>query len=378
MAAFLVSRDYVGKRYADKATIENGIASVYILLKQYDSVEICLQRSLLYAQRSLSPKVKRKVLNNYAVLYRQQGQYELSIEYLRQIADNTIIDDAHSFVHYLNMGKAFMAADMTDSTMLYFQHIEDLLPSINLTDETKISAYHALSQFAESQKNDSLALLYQKKLGNSLYKVMLQRQELNTYRIQMKYNYESLQNEMNRKLARTRLIIALSIALLLSVIAVFLFRSSQRNKKEAEANANLFYFMEQNKALVQKNETSESIAQNYAQQLSEALNKEGQVMHKLAVFLDNKKDPALLESLAHTVFGGQDFWEAIYQVFDTLYPNARKNLKLQHPDLTEIEQKVFVLSFFNISRQDEALLFGMTVHSVDKWRNSLRKKLQKV
>ena len=64
------------------------------------------------------------------------------------------------------------------------------------------------------------------------------------------------------------------------------------------------------------------------------------------------------------------------KVFDTLYPGVRENLKLQHPELTEMEQKDFILSYFNVSREDEALLFNKSVHMVDKWRNSVRKKMQ--
>ena len=67
-----------------------------------------------------------------------------------------------------------------------------------------------------------------------------------------------------------------------------------------------------------------------------------------------------------------------YSINDTIviFDRIRENLKLQHPELTEMEQKDFILSYFNVSREDEALMFNKSVHMVDKWRNSVRKKMQ--
>ena len=52
-------------------------------------------------------------------------------------------------------------------------------------------------------------------------------------------------------------------------------------------------------------------------------------------------------------------------------------LALQHPELTELEQEDFILSFFNVSRDEEALMFKKSVHMVDKVRNSVRRKMKK-
>ncbi len=92
--------------------------------------------------------------------------------------------------------------------------------------------------------------------------------------------------------------------------------------------------------------------------------------------MDNKGEASFLFDLKNAVFGDNDHWEALMKVFDTLYPNVRKNLKTQYPELTEMEQKDFILSYFNVPRDDEALMFKKSVHSVDKWRNNVRKKMQ--
>jgi hypothetical protein len=50
-------------------------------------------------------------------------------------------------------------------------------------------------------------------------------------------------------------------------------------------------------------------------------------------------------------------------------------LERQHPELTEMEQKDFILSYFNVSRDEEARLFQKSIHTVDKLRNTVRQKM---
>lgn len=407
LSLFKTSGNYIGKRYAEQATIENSKAIIYMLLDQNDSSEVCLQRSLDYCQLSGSEKVKHKALNNYSVLHRQQGKYDQAIECLRKTAKDYDFGDTESFVYYLNMGKTFMAAGSMDSAAFYFLYLEEILPTANVKNETKLSAYNALSRFAESRKDAPKALIWREKHGKVLFDVMNQLQEQNVYRIQQHYDYESLQNSMNQKLIhRHRVILLVSIFAILGLaaLAVSQIRLAKIRAQEAEAKSNLFHFMQQHKELQQKHETSEQTVMNlsilhdadskayqdliikhketekacmdYAQRLSDALTKEALIMRKLGIYLDNKGEKVYLGALNDAVFGGADHWDALMKVFDSLYPNVRENLKLQHPELTEMEQKDFILSYFNVSREDEALMFNKSVHMVDKWRNSVRKKMQ--
>ena len=49
---------------------------------------------------------------------------------------------------------------------------------------------------------------------------------------------------------------------------------------------------------------------------------------------------------------------------------------MQYPELTEMEQKDFILSYFNVSRDEEARLFQKIVHYVDKLRYTVRQKMK--
>ena len=50
LLSFKTSSNYIGQRYVEQATIENGKAIVYMLLNQNDSSEFCLQQSIHYSQ----------------------------------------------------------------------------------------------------------------------------------------------------------------------------------------------------------------------------------------------------------------------------------------------------------------------------------------
>ena len=402
---FKKSSKNFGGEYNDCAKVLNSMACCYLICGQYDSTEICLNQGLALTNMNCSNKLVHKILNNFAILNRIQGKYDRALKDLGVIEKE--MDSTEMPFLYLNKAKVFVAMNNADSADYYFNKLKPILLSPDMEELTKVSAYEALSLFAKGLGNDALALQYRETHERLFYNVMRQRQEQNIYRIQQQYDYESLQNEMNRKLIRRhRVIILVSVLAILGLaaLAVSQIRMAKIRKQEAEAKTSLFHFMQQHKELQQKHETSEQTVMNlsikqdadykayqdltkkyeetekarmdYAQRLSDALTKEALVIRKMGIYLDNKGEKAYLGALNDAVFGGADRWDALMEVFDTLYPDVRENLRLQHPELTEMEQKDFILSYFNVSRDEEALMFNKSVHMVDKWRNSVRKKMQ--
>ena len=58
-----------GQQYDEKALTMNMMACCYMFLKEYDSAALCIDQSLYYADLGHSNLAKRKILNNYALLY---------------------------------------------------------------------------------------------------------------------------------------------------------------------------------------------------------------------------------------------------------------------------------------------------------------------
>jgi tetratricopeptide (TPR) repeat protein len=394
-------------RWVDKSLVMNMMGGVNMLLGQYDAAASCLDKSLAYAKEGNSSKAKQKTLNNYAVLCRLQRRYDDAIAYLRQMAGISNLSENELFVFYLNMGKIFSAANELDSAAVYFSRLDTLLPFVDVGTETKASAYGALDSFSEQQGNIQKSLQFKEQREDLLYKVLEQRQEQAVFRIQQQYDYESLQNEMNRKLIQKQRFVTLFGILTiigLTVLAVSQIRLAKARKQEAETKANLFHFMQQNKELVQKSEEQkqsqiyltkkhkeseqayedllkekemqEQTVAEYGEKLSYELKKEQSVMLRLHLFLQNQGDDELLKKLEKSVFGKQAHLDAMMETVDRLYPGLREIVKQEDLGLDENEQMDVIMSYFNISRQDEALLLDKTTDMVDKIRNRSRKKIQ--
>lgn len=196
------------------------------------------------------------------------------------------------------------------------------------------------------------------------------------YQIQQQYDYESLQNTMNRKLIQKQHVITLLGILTiigLVVLAASQIRLAKIKKQEAEANANLFHFMEQNKALVESNMAHERKVIDTTQQLSDLLSARLKAMQKLDYCLKTPKDKIALKELEKEVFGDGDHWEAVKEVLVALYPGLWETLKLKYPEMDEMELRVCMLSRLRLSRLAEATLLGISTSVLDKLRTKVRK-----
>lgn len=411
---FKASAEYEKARDSDKSLIQNAIACCYLLKSQPDSAEICLQQSLAYAENVHSYKARQKALNNLAVLYRLQGKYDKALACLQQMAKEPGLDETKLLMLDLNRGKIWMSQGNMDSASYYLKRLESVLPEAKVIDETKVSAYSSLAQLAKYQHDDSLALLYQEKHDMFLFEVMQHRQAQSIYRIGKQFDYESLQNASNQKIIRRhRIILMLSVLSVLIMVALMLsqIRLAKIRKREVETKNNLFHFMQQNMELKQKNEAhrqnhlllrqqqqrseqaydallqeyealletqeeSEQRAETYGNQWSQSLMQEQSTMLRLYLFIKNKGDDDLLKKLETAVFGQQKPWEAIVERVDQIYPQLRATLKHEQLGLNEVEQQDVILSYFNISRSDEALLLGKTTDMVDKIRKRAKDKIQ--
>ena len=374
---FISSERSIGNHYTERAIIENSKAVVYILMGQHGDAELCLRQSFLYAEKGHSDRVKCKIHNNYSVLYRLEGKYNEALYSLQQMIYDSSLDDTERYMLYLNLGNVFFDLKEIDSSANYYQRMETNLPTVNVKKETIASAYEALSRFAESQNDAALALEYREKHEKILYDLMIQQQEQTIYRIQQQYDYESLQNKMIQERSRMQRFVAIGIVLLLCIVALFFYQSSQRNKKEAETNANLFHFMQQNRALVESNLEHEKKVLDTMQQLSNMYYARFKTMQKLSFSIENPKNKIALKDLEKVVFGDGEHWEAVKEVIDALYPGLRESVTYKYPEMDEMERRVFILSRFKLPRMEEAALLGISTSVLDKLRTRVHKIVEK-
>ena len=362
------SENSIGSSTADLAIIKNSIAMVFVVLHQYDSADFCLQQSLQFVNKGSPSKLKQKIQNNYAVLCRQQGKFDKSIQLLRQVISDENNDDSDLFVFFLNMGKTLIAANKVDSASFYFQQIEAYLPVVRVKQETLLSAYGALSYFAEITNNDSLALKYREKHEDLLYELMNQRQEQSTYRIQRQYDYEALQNTLNRKIIQKHRIISIVSSLLLIaslVILYFQYRHKQLLKAEKEMRCQIDDL---------KKELRESVKSSYLEQ--ELSSRIRLIVSTYRIQKQSSKSDNEWNSIAfHLMNGKNSLYEAVLKEIEKVYPEIQSIIQQKYPELNETETKVCILSFSNLTNKEISKVLALSLNTVNKNRSKVRCKL---
>ena len=80
--------------------------------------------------------------------------------------------------------------------------------------------------------------------------------------------------------------------------------------------------------------------------------------------------------LVRQVMNGKDsLFEAARSAIETAYPNLYALIKEEHPNLSDTEAKVCLLSFCDLSNAEIAKLLGLSLNTVNQNRSTLRKKL---
>ena len=350
----------------ENSLVQNMLACIYLLMDDFANAEACLEKSLSLAMQCPNSEAKKKTLNNYAVLYQQTGKYGQAVECLRQVVVNC--DTADILIAYLNLGNAFVAKGEFDSAAYYYKQVEDALPASNLKMETKVSAYGLLFRFAEKQGNTSQALAYHKEYENCLYAVMRQRQEQSVYRIQQQYNYETLQNAMNKKIIQRHRIIVI-ISVLLFVLAFLLMIVQYRQKQLLKAEEEMKLQIDTMKQELQQSVKSSMLEQEVFSRLQMILT---------AVRISQRaNDPQCVwKPLVWQVMSdGQTAFDASRTVIEMAYPNLYALIRDKHPELSETEAKICMLSFTELSNAEMAELLGLRPNTVNQNRSTLRKKL---
>ena len=366
--------------YANRAEALRELGDFYQIHSQFDSAEYYLEQAIVYAEESGSTKAKRDVLSAFHTMYFNAGDYEKSADYLSQFWQTSITDadDNLLMYYYHDMGNIYYACGYLDSADYYYGRLEELVTHADPNEDTWFY-YGVLSDYAEECGDYETACkygcLYEE--GNNLREI--EQQENNLALISHKYDSEVMRNELNRKIIikqRIIVIVSLVATLVLAALLVSQIRLARRRKHEAEINAELFHFKQQNKDLTQKHAEHEQIQQDYADRLSEALMKEQRIMLLLDNYLNSNKKANLLKDLETSVYDDKDHWEAMLEVIDQLYPDLTSTLQQKYPDLDEDEKKSYILSYFKLSRQEEADYLGTTVNMIDKLRGRRRKKME--
>ena len=369
-----------GDDYVNRADALRELGDFYQFHRAYDTAEMYMNQALAYAEQSGSVETKSNVFSAFYAMYFNAGKHEKSAEYLRQFMQvrlPNMMDDKLWMFYYSGMGNIFYEMGNSDSTAYYYGKLEELVNQAE-SDKDIWFYFYTLAHQAKSRGDFEKAFDYYCRydIGNNHSKIEEKRNNL--IAMSQKYDKAVMQNELNENIIRKQRVIILISGIAALVLLAFLIsqiRLALNRKREAEINAELFHFKQQNIALAQRDAEHEQIQKDYADRLSEALDKEQQTMMLLDIYLNNSKKANLLNDLERSVFGDKDHWKAMLAVVEEKYPSLWETLGQKFPDLDEDEKKSFILSHFKVSRQEEADYLGTTVNMVDKLRGRVRKKM---
>ena len=371
-----------GDNYTERAKVMTFWGDYYQFHRQFDSAEVYLNRAMDYAERSGSMDAKRWVLTAFHVKCFNAKEYEKSGDYLRQYFQTypPEVSDSVLMYYYHNMGNVYYEMGNMDSMAYCYGRLEEIVTRVEpdcYAQNEDGWYYGALANFAEMRGDFEKACEYMYWYEKYDAHHDIEQQKNNLALISQKYDTAVMQNELDEKIIQKQRIIIFISGLAALVLLAFLIsqiRLARNRKREADINAELFHFKQQNQALVQKDAEHEQIQQDYADRLSEALDKEQRVMLLLDNYLNNKRTN-ILADLEQFVFGDKNHWKAMLDVVEEKYLGLWETLGKKYPELDEDEKKSFILSHFKVSRQEEADYLGTTVNMVDKLRGRVRKKM---
>jgi tetratricopeptide (TPR) repeat protein len=372
-----------GDDYAERARVMTVWGDYYQFHRQFDSAEVYLNRAMDYAERSGSMDAKRWVLSAFHVKCFNAKEYKRSGDFMQRYFRTypPEVSDSVLMYYYHNMGNVYYEMGNMDSMAYCYGRLEEIVTSSDPDGSVQNESgcyYGALINFAEMRGDFEKACEYMYWYEKHDAHHDIEQQKNNLALISQKYDTAVMQNELNQKIIQKQRVIILISGVAALVLLAFLIsqiRLARNRKREADINAELFHFKQQNQALAQKDADREQIQQDYADRLSEALDKEQQTMMLLDIYLNNRKKANLLSDLERSVFGEKDHWKAMLAVVEEKYSGLWETLGQKYPDLDEDEKKSFILSHFKVSRQEEADYLGTTVNMVDKLRGRVRKKM---
>lgn len=91
--------------------------------------------------------------------------------------------------------------------------------------------------------------------------------------------------------------------------------------------------------------------------------------------IKNSQRQTLIQSV-NTIYKSKrsDRLQQIVKQFESVYPDAFKELKAAYPDLTDTEQKIVLLSFLGFRIKEEADLLGLSENTIRQYRSNANKK----
>lgn len=195
----------------------------------------------------------------------------------------------------------------------------------------------------------------------------------NYRRQQQRNDYLNLRNAMAEKQLqkqhKTQIFCSVALSALLLIIAALLFWLKRKPKPETVETQ-----PEEPEPEIQAPEPEQPKENPFVKQ---ELTSRLRLVLSAARIEKNGYDPKMeWKPLVRQVMNGKEnVFESAVSIIEAAYPGLQVYIAEHYPDLNETDSKVCLLSCSSLSNTEMGDLLGLTVHSVNKSRSELRKKL---
>lgn len=356
-----------GNHDDERAYVYMIMAIPFITYAKYEEAGFYLKKSLDLAEKANSVKIKCKILQNYSVYYRCQNKYDEAINYLRQ-KKQIETDSVDILMTYNNMSYFYRYIGQYDSAFFYAKKALNISETVKVKKETIVAIYGSLYQIAKMQGDYQSALAYNEKYLLLQDEVMQSMSKKTIYGIQRQYDYEVLQNNLNKKIiGRQRIILIISLLLLL--VSIVMIVSLVRQKNILKENREIKQELDKTKDELQKSMRPEVVEEELSRQLHLIItaNRIGEHAN------DFKKEWA---PLVRKINNEKDsMFEGAMAAVERVYPDMYSTILQKYPNLNDTESKVLLLSCSDLTNTEIGYILGLSVHSVNKSRSEIRRKI---
>lgn len=354
---------------------QNTVALSYHRMGQYDSAFIHYNDALEMATKLKRTDWQGIISGNMGQIYFAQGKYTTALPLFK--LDYTISNEKG---YYDNAANSLQWSARTNlalgNSSIALQEVRtafELLKKWPAANYLQNAYFTAAEIFSTLKNNDSLVYysgLYNR-VHDSIEKVIYQSSisiaKLRLNDEKSRYSIINLQREKQDQAQQRNLIIA--AILFVSVMALLLINRQRLKLKFQHQLADqekLRMEQEMESARVQLNMITQNIIEktNLIEQL------EQQVRDKTLSVTDQQ---AITELTTQTILTEED-WDHFKSLFEKIFPLFFQRLKTNAADITMAEQRLAALIRLQLTTRQMASMLGISVDSVSKTRQRLRKR----
>lgn len=340
-------------------------SSMYKYLDKYDSAHYYFKMALPFLQKFGDRTQMASTYNNYSNLLSAEGDFPEALQYIDsaiQIAksDKNIYKE---MLYTHNLGAMYSEMKQYDAAIKTYQNCISINNKNNYTDHLSVN-YLGLSEAYEMKgdyKNafNNLKTFYLLKDSIAGVDVQLRITELNK-KFEVKDKELALVESKQALQRRNFLLFFISFLVLFGIISWWL----QIKRKQKEILQHKENLKKLSKILVDK--YTDII------ELQNKLKEENKIPEEKS---EQENEDLDLDIFSQRILTTDD-WSLFKSHFEKAYPNYINRLRTTYSKLTEAEERLFILIKLNLNSKEIAAMLGISVDSVKKTRNRLRKRLQ--